>query len=168
MKTNSAGILNRDLVLYNQFMLNSFYYLTKTELIERNGSLEEQAEELFNAPFVVVSHGIESDPIFKYGNAMALELFEMDWNDFTKMPSRLSTEPVQQELRAEFMLRVTRDGFVDNYQGIRISKNGKRFLIKDAIVWNVLDALGVRCCGQAAVFKDWEFLGYQTDLKQEL
>ena len=150
-------ILNTNVILHNQRMLTSFYKWTGKELIPNVGSLEEQAETLFNTLFAVVSHGTEADPIFKYGNKKGLELFEMSWEDFTKMPSRNSAEPIQQELRAQFMERVTKYGFVDNYEGIRISNSGKRFLMKNAIVWNVLDEKGMYC-GQAAMFKNWMYL----------
>ena len=35
--------------------------------------------------------------------------------------------------------------------------SGKRFLIRNATVWNLLDQRG-RHCGQAAMFTDWEVL----------
>ena len=37
----------------------------------------------------LVSHGTEADPIFRYANTAALTLWEMDWNRFTRLPSRL-------------------------------------------------------------------------------
>jgi hypothetical protein len=36
------------------------------------------AQFLFEAPFVVVSHGIEANPILNYGNKKALTLWELD------------------------------------------------------------------------------------------
>ncbi|MEZ6067919.1 MAG: MEKHLA domain-containing protein [Planctomycetaceae bacterium] len=36
------------------------------------------AEALFEAPFVVVAHGTEADPILDYANRQALELWETD------------------------------------------------------------------------------------------
>ena len=47
--------------------------------------------------------------------------------------------------------RVTSSGFIDDYAGIRISAKGRRFRIENAIVWNLIDADGVRH-GQAATF----------------
>ena len=52
------------------------------------------------------------------------------------------------------MERTRRDGFVDDYQGIRISRTGKRFRIEQAIVWNLVDDQG-RHAGQAATFDHW-------------
>lgn len=39
-----------------------------------------------------MSHGLEVDPVFNYANQCALDLFEMTWEDFIKLPSRLSAE----------------------------------------------------------------------------
>ena len=54
-----------------QWLLDSFARLLGRELMARAGSVEEQAERLLHAPFVVVSHGTEADPILNYGNASA-------------------------------------------------------------------------------------------------
>ncbi|MDB5385463.1 MAG: hypothetical protein JWM11_1109, partial [Planctomycetaceae bacterium] len=59
--------------------------------------------------------------------------------------------------RARLLERTTRDGFVDDYQGIRVSTTGRRFRIDQALVWNLVDAQGNRV-GQAATFSDWQFL----------
>ena len=53
--------------------------------------------------------------------------------------------------------RARTQGYIDNYQGIRISSSGRRFLIEQAIVWNVTDRAGNRR-GQAATFSRWTFL----------
>jgi hypothetical protein len=76
-----------------QLLLDSFAQLLGRELIPREGSAAEQAEQLFQAPFVVVSHGTEADPILNYGNAAALALWEMSWEAFTQTPSRLTQQP---------------------------------------------------------------------------
>ena len=157
MRSTECRMRNAEVIIHNQRMLNSFRKWTGRELINPTGSPEQDAEILFEADFAVVSHGTEADPVFKYGNRKALELFEMSWEEFTQMPSRNSAEPVEQTERARFMEQVTRDGFVDNYEGVRISKTDRRFLVKNAIVWNVLDKSG-KYCGQAATFSEWEYL----------
>jgi hypothetical protein len=50
---------------------------------------------------------------------------------------------------------VERQGFIENYSGIRISKTGRRFRIVNATVFNLLDETG-RHLGQAATFEDWQ------------
>jgi hypothetical protein len=135
-------------------LLDSFARLLGRELMPRVGSVEEQAERLFHAPFVVVSHGTEADPVLNYGNAAALALWEMDFATLTRTPSRLTAEPVHRDERARLLERTLRDGYVDDYAGIRISSTGKRFRIEQAIVWNLVDAAGIRH-GQAATFDRW-------------
>ena len=106
-------------------------------------------------PFVVVSHGTQADPILNYGNLLAQQLWEMDAQTLTSIPSRLTAEPMHRDERAEMMARALRDGFVDDYRGIRISRTGKRFLIERAVIWNLQDAAGRRL-GQAATFSEWK------------
>ena len=137
-----------------QLLLDSFARLLGRELIARAGSVEEQAERLFRAPFVVVSHGTEADPILNYGNAAALALWEMDFATLTQTPSRLTAEPVHRDERARLLERTRRDGYVDDYAGIRISSTGRRFRIEQAVVWNLVDAAGVHR-GQGATFDRW-------------
>ena len=100
---------------------------------------------------VVVSHDGAEDPVFNYASKAALDLWEMDWETFTSTPSRFSAEPDEREARAELLRRVTEDGYVDDYCGVRISSSGKRFEVRDAYVWNVYD--GDTRVGQAALFR---------------
>lgn len=109
---------------------------------------------LWQAPRVIVAHGTEADPVFFYGNRLALQAFEMDFTAFTQLPSRYSAEPLAREERARLLERVSRDGYIDDYAGIRISAQGRRFRIEQAVVWNLVDAEGV-CHGQAATFDRW-------------
>jgi hypothetical protein len=109
---------------------------------------------LFDAPFVVVSHGTQADPVLNYGNRLALDLWETDLPTLTQMPSRLTAEPVHRDERARLMARALRDGFVDDYQGVRISLTGRRFRIEQAIIWNLTTLNGIPA-GQAATFDHW-------------
>jgi hypothetical protein len=115
------------------------------------------ARNVFEAPFVVVSHGLETDPVLNYGNAAALALWEMSWEELTRTPSRLTAEAPNREERARLLDAVTKRGFIDDYCGVRISKSGRRFRIHRATVWNLLTADG-KPCGQAAMFDQWEFI----------
>jgi hypothetical protein len=111
----------------------------------------------WNSEAVIASHGTEDDPVFNYGNRRTLELWETDWPAFTAMPSRLTAESIRREERAAMLARVTADGFIDDYAGVRITTTGKRFQIHRATVWTVLDESGTRR-GQAVVFSDWSAL----------
>jgi hypothetical protein len=137
-----------------QLLLESFAKLLGRELVSREGSAAEQAERLFHAPFVVVSHGTEADPILNYANAAALALWEMTPEQFTQTPSRLTAEPLHRDERTRLLERTRRDGYVDDYSGVRISATGKRFRIERAMVWNLTDAAGTHL-GQAATFDSW-------------
>ena len=137
-------------------LLESLAHLTGRKPFPELGEVA-QAKAAWEAPFALVSHGTEIDPIFNYGNRKALELFEMDWKSFTKLPSRLSAEAVNRTEREALLAKVNRDGFIDDYSGIRISATGKRFRIENAVVWNVFDEQG-RPYGQAALFYGWKVL----------
>ncbi|MBR8828924.1 MAG: MEKHLA domain-containing protein [Gomphosphaeria aponina SAG 52.96 = DSM 107014] len=147
----------QQIINWSQLLLNSYEKFLRHQLIERKGSREEQAQALFFAPVVVVSHGTEADPIFNYANQTALKLWEMNWEEFTQMPSRQSAEISIQEERKQLLEQAGQQNFIDNYRGVRIGSTGKRFLIEKAIVWNLVN-IESKYCGQAATFSQWSFL----------
>ncbi|MDD5392694.1 MAG: MEKHLA domain-containing protein [Thiothrix sp.] len=118
---------------------------------------ESTALALDQAPFVLLSHNTAADPVFTYGNKKALELFEMDWEALTHLPSRYSAEPLAREEREHLLQTVNRQGYIDHYAGVRISSTGRRFMIQNAIVWNLRNTQG-NYCGQAAYFDNWQYL----------
>jgi MEKHLA domain-containing protein len=153
----SPAWMESGVVQWIQRVLDSYRHWIGSELIERQGDPEVQAGALFELPLVVVSHGSEADPILNYGNQTALELWEMTWEQLIKTPSRLTAEPVNRAER-EWMLEQARvRGFIDTYRGVRISGTGRRFLVENALIWNVLDA-GHQRIGQAATFSHWTWL----------
>jgi MEKHLA domain len=81
----------------------------------------------------------------------------MAWPDFTQMPSRLTSEPDLREVRSQLLASAAQQGYLTGYEGVRISKTGRRFFIQNATIWRVLDQAG-NVHGQAATFKDWKFL----------
>lgn len=139
---------------HSQLLLDSYHRWLQRDLVPRNGSAVEQAQALFDAGFVVVSHGIEADPLLNYANRTALTLWEIDIPTLLQTPSRLTAEPLHRDERAQLLARTTRDGYVDDYRGIRVSTTGRRFRIEQAIVWNLVDAEGTYR-GQAATFSHW-------------
>ena len=140
-----------------QIIARSLKHFTGRDLLPGNFSPAEFAEKVFHAPFVLVSHGTDIDPVLNYGNASALALWEMSWAEITRTPSRLTAEAPNREERVRLLEMVRTHGFIDDYSGIRISKNGRRFKISRATVWNLISENG-RLCGQAAMFLRWEFL----------
>ena len=84
---------------------------------------------------MVLSHDSRPDPVLDYANRIGLNLFELTWEELINLrhAARLSQciDPA-----GDFAASVARQGFIDDYRGVRISKNGKRFLIEQATVWN--------------------------------
>lgn len=126
-------------------------------LLEGNFTAVDLVRKLYHAPFVLLSHGTQPDPIFNYANQTAQQLWEMSWADFTQLPSRLSAEPMAVAERQVLLNEAKQKGYISNYNGVRISRTGQRFIIKNAILWNIHDGAGTYQ-GQAATFKEWKFL----------
>jgi hypothetical protein len=135
----------------------SFAHWTGRDLLGERRVSVGLAERLFEAPFVLLSHGTEPDPILNYGNRMALTLWETTWDRFTRTPSRLTAEEPLRDARARVLTEVARRGYADDYQGVRVSFAGRRFLIERAVVWTIVDADG-KSHGQAAMFEEWTYL----------
>jgi MEKHLA domain len=144
-------------ITHTQILARSFKHWTGRELLRGNFSPAALAEKVFHGPFVLVSHGTEADPVLNCGNAAALALWEMSWAELTRTPSRLTAEAPNRGERAKMLKTVALRGFINDYSGVRISKNGRRFKISRATVWNLISA-GSQPCGQAAMFWHWEFL----------
>lgn len=148
------GWMEPFLIEWIQQLLDSHCHWIGRHLIDRAGTATEQAQRLFHAPFVVVSHGMEQDPLLNYGNQAALDLWEMPWEQLVGTPSRRTAEPVNQDERDRLLRLVREQGYCDQYCGVRISAAGRRFLVEGALVWNVLDREGMHR-GQAAMFSRW-------------
>ena len=73
-------------------------------------------------------------------------------------PPDIATETTHhQNERAQLLERTLKNGYIDDYSGIRVSKTGKRFKIDQAIIWNITDENG-HYYGQAATFDTWHYL----------
>jgi hypothetical protein len=144
-------------IAHTRVLASSFRKWTGRDLLPGLFNPVGLARFVFESPFVVVSHGMEADPVLNYGNAAALALWEMSWQELTRTPSRLTAEAPNREERARLLAAVTKRGFIDDYSGVRISKSGRRFRIASATVWNLLTEAG-EPCGQAAMFDRWEFV----------
>lgn len=145
---------------YSRLLGNSFAQLTGRPLLQGiDPTAPDFARALYNMPQPLVSHGTEADPIFRYANRAALDLWQMGWDAFTRLPSRLSAEAdgdIQAD-RDRYLAQAARLGFVADYSGIRLSSTGKRFRISDTVLWTVTDTQGKRH-GQAALIGRVEML----------
>jgi hypothetical protein len=157
MPTSQPSAENRYLERHVSRLLASLRHWTGGNLVEPSLSPEEQARAVFNAPFAVLSHDTAVDPILNYGNRTSLQLFELSWEELTVMPSRLTAEATARAERARLLSEVSSRGYINDYRGVRVAKNGRRFLIERATVWNLLDESGAPY-GQAATFNEWRYL----------
>jgi PAS domain-containing protein len=107
-----------------------------------------------DAPFAVVAHNTDPDPRFIYANEAAQTCFEYSWDEFIGLPSRLSAEASDRAEQQALLDAVAKNGFMSGYRGIRVAKSGRRFLIEDGVVWDLIDQQGIRH-GAAATFPSW-------------
>ncbi len=146
-----------DIQAHCRLMADSYQHWTGGELAGDEPDPALFARRLYEASFVLVSHGTEQDPLFNFGNLAAQRLWELDWGQLVGMPSRRSAESVAQDDRSEALKSALCGGWVSGYSGVRISASGQRFLIRGGIIWNLLDAQG-GLRGQAACFSDWDII----------
>ena len=126
-------------------------------LLEGEWEPPELARRLYEAPFVLVSHGTEPDPLINYANLTAQGLWELKWGELVGMPSRKTAEAAARGERSKALGSALQGGFVEGYSGIRVSAVGRRFLIENGVIWNLLDEAG-EMRGQAATFSEWIYL----------
>ena len=148
------GPENHYLAEHIDLLRRSLRALTGRDLIAGDPSREEAAEQIYRASFAVLSHDTAPDPVLTYANRCALDLFELTWDQLVGMPSRLTAEAPDRDERARLLDRVTAQGYIDDYAGVRVSRSGRRFRIEAATVWNLTDG-EAGCQGQAATFAVW-------------
>jgi MEKHLA domain len=110
------------------------------------------ADWLYEAPFGLLAHDTSADPLFVYANLTAQRWFEYPWDEFVGLPSRLSAEGDDRETRRVFMDSVRRQGYADEYRGLRVAKSGRHFWIEETTVWNLVSATS-GTLGQAALIR---------------
>ena len=93
-----------------------------------------------------------------YANRAGLDLFETEWEELIGQPSTKSAEPIDeiQNERSSALSNVLENGFMDNYEGNRISFKGTKFTISKATLFNVEAPSGERV-GQSVVIRSWEY-----------
>lgn len=136
---------------FYQLLADSHARLLGKPLVPQPMSVADATAWLYEqAPFAVLAHSTAADPVFIYGNKAAQHRFEYDWDEITRLPSRLSAEAPNREERQQFLERVQRLGYEAGYKGVRITKSGRRFMIEEATLWQMIDADGV-LHGQAVI-----------------
>ena len=120
------------------------------------------AQDLFATETVVLAHdGAPLDqgegPRLIYANRAALQLWRLSWAAMVGMPSSRTAEPAERAARQQALSTAQQRQAIANYSGIRIDSHGRRFAIRGARIWTLLDAHD-QPCGQAAAFGDWHWL----------
>jgi hypothetical protein len=146
--------LTPEVIQHSKRILKSYASITGITLFDETYSDEYQSYLLYYAPYVVVSHGIQSDPVFNYANLTAQQLWHIDWKSFVQLPSRFSVEPDRIEDRARLLAEAAKNGFINNYSGVRIASTGTRFRIEKVLLWNLPDEVNQKI-GQVALFRSW-------------
>ena len=82
-----------EIVAHSSLLSDSHRYWTGRPLWPHQLTGEALARALYQAPFVLLSHGTEAEPLFHYANLAAQRLWGRDWQEFVGSPSRLSAEP---------------------------------------------------------------------------
>ena len=116
----------------------------------------QAAQELFTATTVVLAHEGGADPRFVYANRAALSLWRRSWPQMVGLPSRLSAEPEQRRERSAALAQA-RQRAIDDYSGIRVDSQGRRFQLEGARLFSLHDGAD-RADGQAACFSRWHWL----------
>ncbi|WP_426746249.1 MEKHLA domain-containing protein [Myxococcus faecalis] len=91
------------------------------------------------APFMLLAQGLQAEPLYFYSNAAASRQFGYSAEEFLRTPARLSAPPDGQEHRAAVIREVEARGSITGYSGLRVTKGGKLFRIRDAELWRIDD-----------------------------
>lgn len=139
-------------------VLDSYHRVTGLSLIEQE-SLEvgKIGRSVYFGNFALLTHRGGDEAILNYGNQFALRLWEHDWRSFTSTPSTMTAPPNDRESREKLMNEVGRKNFATGYDGRRVSRSGKLFVIKNATIWRLLDDKG-EPFGVGAYFREIERL----------
>jgi hypothetical protein len=153
-----------EMIEHSKYIVQTYFDLKGIELVPLSlfdRDPEAAAKELFYMPDrVVLSHGIQCDddgPILNYGNSAALRLWKGTWEQLTSLPSKYTADADVRRNREEDMKKVTKYGYLDNYDGVRIAFDKTKFRISNVTIWN-MNIDNNRRIGQAATFSRWEYL----------
>ena len=117
---------------------------------------EGRTDTLYHLPAIVVAHDATADPCFVYANAAAQALWGYQWSRFVGMPSRLSAPPEERGKRGNLLEDGRRAGVVIGRDLVRVAADGRRFVVAEVVLWNLVDASGTRI-GQAATYDRWRW-----------
>ena len=148
-----APWLSPQLLGLTALLLESHQRLFQRPLVRSTG-IRLAAQELFVLDQVVLCHDGSEDPRFLYANRAALQLFSRNWEQMVGMSSRLSASANQRLSRREQLELARRQDKLENYSGVRVNSQGRRFQIRGARIWSLIDQER-HYSGQAACFSQW-------------
>lgn len=150
---------NQTLVLAELLLASHLEAFSQPLVAETPGEQSRlcRCQKLFRCGFPVLAHGTGDDPRLTYANAAALQLWETNWEALIGLPSRRTAPEEEQKERRSALGQAKRLEAMTGYCGIRVSRTGRRFMIRNARIWTLQD--GERqICGQAASFSDWHWI----------
>jgi len=103
------------------------------------------------APYSILAHNADNDPLFIYANLCALTCFDYSREALLQLPSRLSVAAFAQPERQRLLDGLANKGIVYGYSGVRITREGKSFNIYNGAIWQLRNNEG-KLWGQAALF----------------
>lgn len=115
------------------------------------------AREIWFGDFALLTHRGDAQAMLNYGNKFALDLWACDWQQFTTTPSSATAPDDDRAARQAMMQQVVRDGFVTGYEGRRVSRTGRPFLIQNVTIWRLQEENG-ESFGVAAFFRQYKHL----------
>lgn len=113
--------------------------------------------DVWSGDFALLTHRGDAQAMLNYGNRFALDLWECDWDQFSATPSSATAPQEGRAERAAMMQQVVQGGFVFGYDGQRVSRTGRVFLIQDVTIWRLLDEKD-QSFGIAAFFRRYQRL----------
>jgi MEKHLA domain len=114
--------------------------------------------------FALLSHGIQSDPVYNYFNKAALQQFLFSEPSVYSIPSRYSApsgivRSSREEILKASVGRSASTSKSENWlivlpNAVRQKRSGQLFRIPEVLLWNVYNDQGERV-GQTAIFDTW-------------
>jgi MEKHLA domain len=135
---------------------------TTTSYNSDNITTAEQLDK--NHRFGILSHGIQEDPIYNYGNCAALQLFEQTLETLCQTPSRYSTVESLMEDRQQLIQNIRQMGYGTITNAVRTTSRGKLFVIPTIWIWHVYHDDGRRI-GLAALYDRSQVQDYNNSIE---
>jgi MEKHLA domain len=130
--------------------------------INNNITTPEQLDR--NTRFGILSHGMQDDPIYNYGNCAALELFDQTLETLCQTPSRYSTVESLMEDREQLIRKINDVGYGTILNAVRTTPKGKLFVIQKIWIWHVYHDNGRRI-GLAALYDRSQVQDYNRSIE---